>query len=424
MVRRQSGRRGLVLCTVLAILAFALPAAAQGLVQGTVLDTKGQPVEGAAISIEQEGTNRKFDMKTDKKGGFMQIGLASASYKITATKDKLTASETVKVSQGRPANAKLVLGAAAAAAAGAEAAAVTALRKLLDEAIAASNAGKHDEAIAGFTKAIEGNPTCFACYYNIGYNYAQKKDYANAETNYKKAIEMKADYVDAYAGLASIYNAQRKFDEAAAASAKATEFSSTLGGANTRGRRRRRLLQPGRHPLERRQGGGGQEVVRVGDSGQPEPCRSALPARDGAGERGQPRRRGDRVRNLPEARTGRSQRRNRQGTRRTTEEVVLDSAALRARLADVRDRIARAAGRARRDPASIRLVAISKTFDAEHVRAAAETGQVDFGENKVQEGLQKMERTAGVAASLASGRPPAIEQGPKSRRPVRHHSFG
>ena len=233
MVRRQSGRRGLVLSTILAILAFALPAAAQGIVQGTVLDTKGQPVEGAAISIEQEGTNRKFDMKTDKKGAFMQIGLSSAAYKITATKDKLTATETVKVSQGRPANAKLVLGAAAAGAAGAEAAAVTALRKLLDEAIAASNAGKHDDAIAGFTKAIEGNPTCFACYYNIGYNYAQKKDYANAETNYKKAIEMKADYVDAYAGLASIYNAQRKFDEAAAASAKATEFSSTLGGANT-----------------------------------------------------------------------------------------------------------------------------------------------------------------------------------------------
>jgi len=230
MVRRQYGRRGLVLCTVLAILAFALPAAAQGLAQGTVLDTKGQPVEGAAVSIEQEGTNRKFDMKTDKKGGFMQIGLASGSYKITATKDKLTATETVRVSQGRPANAKLVLGAGAAAAAGgAEAAAVAALRKLLDEAIAASNAGKHDEAIAGFTKAIEGNPTCFACYYNIGYNYAQKKDYASAETNYKKAIEMKADYVDAYAGLASIYNAQRKFDEAATASAKAMELSG--GGA-------------------------------------------------------------------------------------------------------------------------------------------------------------------------------------------------
>ena len=75
---------------------------------------------------------------------------------------------------------------------------------------------------------------------------------------------------------------------------------------------------------------------------------------------------------------------------------MLDSAALRARLADVRDRIARAAGRARRDPGSIRLVAISKTFDAEYVLAAAETGQLDFGENKVQEGLQKMDRTAAL----------------------------
>ena len=67
---------------------------------------------------------------------------------------------------------------------------------------------------------------------------------------------------------------------------------------------------------------------------------------------------------------------------------------LPARLADVRDRIARAAGRARREPATVRLVAISKTFAADHVRAAADAGQIDFGENKVQEALQKMDATA------------------------------
>jgi len=65
-----------------------------------------------------------------------------------------------------------------------------------------------------------------------------------------------------------------------------------------------------------------------------------------------------------------------------------------ARLTAVRDRIARAARRARRDPASIRLVAVSKTFGVEHVRAAAAAGQVDFGENKVQEALQKIEQTS------------------------------
>ena len=75
---------------------------------------------------------------------------------------------------------------------------------------------------------------------------------------------------------------------------------------------------------------------------------------------------------------------------------MIDVEGLRTRLADVRARIARAAGRAGRDPASIRLVAISKTFSADYVRAAAGAGQVDFGENKVQEALQKMDETAGL----------------------------
>jgi pyridoxal phosphate enzyme (YggS family) len=73
---------------------------------------------------------------------------------------------------------------------------------------------------------------------------------------------------------------------------------------------------------------------------------------------------------------------------------VVDSSAVRVRLADVRARIARAAGRAGRDPASIILVAVSKTFPADAVRAAADAGQIDFGENKVQEALQKMDATA------------------------------
>jgi pyridoxal phosphate enzyme (YggS family) len=73
---------------------------------------------------------------------------------------------------------------------------------------------------------------------------------------------------------------------------------------------------------------------------------------------------------------------------------VIDAPALRARLADVRARIARAADRAGRDPSSIRLIAVSKTFPAEYVRAAADAGQVDFGENKVQEALGKMDQTS------------------------------
>jgi pyridoxal phosphate enzyme (YggS family) len=62
----------------------------------------------------------------------------------------------------------------------------------------------------------------------------------------------------------------------------------------------------------------------------------------------------------------------------------------------VRGRIAAAAARAGRDPAGITLVAVSKTFGPDDVRAAWHAGQRDFGENKVQEALQKIEQTADI----------------------------
>jgi PLP dependent protein len=60
------------------------------------------------------------------------------------------------------------------------------------------------------------------------------------------------------------------------------------------------------------------------------------------------------------------------------------------RLNSVREKIADAASRANRSPSAITLVAVSKTFPIDAVRAAAAAGQVDFGENKVQEGESKI----------------------------------
>ena len=63
-------------------------------------------------------------------------------------------------------------------------------------------------------------------------------------------------------------------------------------------------------------------------------------------------------------------------------------------LADVRLRLQKAAQDAGRAPGDVRLLAVSKTFSLEHVRAAAEAGQADFGENRVQESLQKIDGSA------------------------------
>lgn len=71
-----------------------------------------------------------------------------------------------------------------------------------------------------------------------------------------------------------------------------------------------------------------------------------------------------------------------------------DAERIAANLVRVRERIDAAARRSGRRPGEITLVAVSKTFGADAVRAAFEAGQRDFGENKVQEALQKIAETA------------------------------
>jgi len=74
--------------------------------------------------------------------------------------------------------------------------------------------------------------------------------------------------------------------------------------------------------------------------------------------------------------------------------------ALRENLAAVRERIARAADRARRDPQGIQLLAVTKIFPAEAIRAAYDLGLRDFGENYVQE----FEGKAPLLADLSGAR--------------------
>lgn len=68
-----------------------------------------------------------------------------------------------------------------------------------------------------------------------------------------------------------------------------------------------------------------------------------------------------------------------------------------ANLQAVRQRIADAANGCGRDPESIALLAVSKTWPAACVRAAAAAGQRAFGENYVQEACDKVQSLADLA---------------------------
>jgi tetratricopeptide (TPR) repeat protein len=228
---RTGGRLASVLVAILA-LAPGVPAFAQstGMVKGKVVDAQNQPVDGAKVTIEfVDGVSRKFEVKTNKKGEYIQIGLQPGNYRVTAEKEKVGAqSFDVRVRLGAAAEVNFQLNPSNAPAMSKEdAAKLDAFKKEFDAGVTASNAGNYDEAIAKYTAAAAMRPDCFACHYNMGGAYASKKDYEKAEAEFKKAVELKPDSPDAYNALANLYSTQKRFDDAA----KMTEEAAKHGGA-------------------------------------------------------------------------------------------------------------------------------------------------------------------------------------------------
>jgi len=214
---------------------FAPSASAQtGMIKGKVLDAEQKPISNAQVVIEfAEGVNRKYEVKSDKRGEFIQIGLQSGNYKVTVTVEKLgTMTQTQRVSLGKPAEFTFAFVPGAAGADPAAVAKATELKKAFEEGVAASKTGNHDLAIEKFTAAAAASPTCYDCYYNIGFAYSQKKDDKQAEAAWMKALELKPDYAEALNALATLYNNQKRFDEAAAMGAKAAAAGGGAGGGS------------------------------------------------------------------------------------------------------------------------------------------------------------------------------------------------
>lgn len=241
MLRLTSGRAAIVILIALVAVLFATPSNAQtGMVKGKVVDGAGKPLDKAKLVIEyKDGVNRKYEVSTNKKGEFIQIGLPPGAYIITASfKDLGEQAFDVRVRLGDAAEVNFMLGGGEAGKGGMskeDAAKAAALKAVFEQGVELSKTGDFDGAIAKFTEASTLVPNCYDCFYNIGYAQMQKKDYDQAEIAFNKAIEFKANYVDAYNGLATVYNAQKKFDKAAEMGAKASELAAAAGPGGSGG---------------------------------------------------------------------------------------------------------------------------------------------------------------------------------------------
>jgi tetratricopeptide (TPR) repeat protein len=232
---------------IVLVLCVLLPAPAQaqlGSLHGRVVDEAGAPVPEAEITFEYSGErNYRFTAKSNAKGEFVRAGLYSVGgrWTVSAKKGNLAGfvsnidvplsatgeiGDIVVKAGGRVAEANKGQSDAEREE---DAKQQLALKKIFEEANAALSSSSYDVAITKLNEALTKVPQCGICYLRIGDVQAKKKDFDAAEAAYKKALEIDPKSVEAYDGLAVVYNTQRKFAEAGEATTKATALRSAGG---------------------------------------------------------------------------------------------------------------------------------------------------------------------------------------------------
>ncbi|HXY42150.1 MAG TPA: tetratricopeptide repeat protein [Vicinamibacteria bacterium] len=255
----------------LVTLFAARPAHAQTSgVRGVVADEQGQPLPEVNVEIQYqgEGPKRVYHQKTNKKGGFVRIGMADGPYKIVLSKEGyqsqgiekhlglgemfdlcannpqpgepckdlvLKKAQVVTTIQGAPGatGARPPTDAAAAKAASEEAAKLGATYQAAVDAIKGQQWDAAEAALKEVLAKVPDQPTVL---FNLGHVYRQKKNLPDAEAQFRRVAELEPTKPEGFISLAEVLVEEGKGPEAVEVLQKASptfeqnvQFQTALG---------------------------------------------------------------------------------------------------------------------------------------------------------------------------------------------------
>ena len=233
-----------VILAASAVALMAVPVFGQssGVLNGRVTDGQGGGIAGVKVTVTSQIPPRMvLDTETSDNGNYRIMGLRANDYEVVAEKEGMgSAAAVFTIREGQNLSVDLNIGAAAAAVNAAlseEDLDKIENREEFESAFQlgsdAMQSGNHQEAINQFLLAIETLDSCYNCYQNIGISHLELENDEQAEAAFKRVIELRPDYANAFINLSNIYNSQRRFDEAAEASAEAARLSGAGEGATT-----------------------------------------------------------------------------------------------------------------------------------------------------------------------------------------------
>jgi tetratricopeptide (TPR) repeat protein len=219
---RRTGSPGILVLFLFLVISFLLRATAST-VRGYVKDkTTGVPLAGVKLSLISIGnTSLKYQLRTDGKGIFVKTGLPKGMYRLTAEKEGyLPVQTTISLKAAALFDPDLRLEIIKPEISGTASGLIIASDKLM-------RAGKYDEAIEKLNQAIGTEPENFILYYYRARLYEKKSDNDKAIGDYKKSVQLKPDFLIAFAALGISYVKQEEFADAAFYFKKAFDLDIT-----------------------------------------------------------------------------------------------------------------------------------------------------------------------------------------------------
>jgi tetratricopeptide (TPR) repeat protein len=216
-------------------LILAQEQTGKGRINGTVVDEKGQPVEGATILVESMKTDTKFQGSSDESGHFAVAGMGTGYWRITASKSGYTSSSiNMNVSQltrNPPITFTLKKMTGYAALMTDEES-----FQLFDKGNLLMKEEKYDEALEIFEEFKAKYPEVYQVHLNIGNCYLNKGENDKAEAEFQlvldKTLEIHGDYktdpatsLRAFTGLGELYIQKGDFEKGQEYFSKALEIS-------------------------------------------------------------------------------------------------------------------------------------------------------------------------------------------------------
>ena len=212
------GKRFVFVC-VLVMLLLATPArnyAQNVVIRGAVTDQEGNPLKDVQIRLEDPSRGLKFDLKSNKKGNFMKVGIPFATYRITAELQGYFPFD----SQIHP---KM----------GAEEQIIIKLTKIpprLDEDKDFAEGSdffskqQYEEAIVSFERVVEKFPDNFEGFYNLGLSHLRAGHIDEAIGIFEKSAKLNPDSFESYQALGESYFQKGESEKAAETLAHAVDL--------------------------------------------------------------------------------------------------------------------------------------------------------------------------------------------------------